>query len=110
MPTEHINLLVVVPPAAAPDRLVAMSERVVHLADATMFPAMLAELRATHPRLVAVFGDRTPALGVASSLFSAEIPFALLSGRIKNVNLVDGLVEGSPDEINPLRRAEVKGV
>jgi hypothetical protein len=78
-PTDDIDVLVVVPPSAAPDGLVARSTRVVHLADAAVSTAMLAELCARLPRLIGVFGEGTPAVAVASSIYCAGLPLVLFA-------------------------------
>jgi hypothetical protein len=80
-PYDEIDVLVVVPPSSAPPGLVARSRRVVHLADAdSVVPtAMLAELRASLPGLVGIFGEHSPAVAVASSIYSAGLPLVLFA-------------------------------
>jgi hypothetical protein len=80
-PTDEIDVLVVVPPSAAPFGLVARSKRVVHLADAdaAVPTEMLAQLRASLPGLVGIFGERSPAVGVASSIYSAGLRLVLFA-------------------------------
>ena len=79
MPIAHIDVLVTVPPAEPPHWLVARSRRVVTLAEATLPPATLAELRARIPRLVAVFGDGGPAVAAAVKVHDAGIPLVLVT-------------------------------
>jgi hypothetical protein len=80
-PTDEIDVLVVVPPSAAPSGLVARSRRVVHLADAdaAVPTAMLAQLSASLPGLVGVFGERSPAVAVASSIYGAGLRLVLFA-------------------------------
>jgi hypothetical protein len=89
-PYDEIDVLVVVPPSSAPSGLVARSRRVVHLADAdSVVPtAMLAELRASLPALVGIFGERSPAVAVASSIYSAGLPLVLFADE--PVNAISG--------------------
>jgi len=81
LPTDDIDVLVVVPPSAAPNGLVAPSARVVHLADAVVCTAMLVELQARLPRMVGVFGEGTPAVAVASTIYSAGLPVVLFAAE-----------------------------
>jgi hypothetical protein len=80
-PADEIDILVVVPPSAAPSGLVARSRRVVHLADAdaAVPTAMLAQLRASLPGLVGIFGERSHAVVVASSIYSAGLRLVLFA-------------------------------
>jgi cystathionine beta-synthase len=79
MPIAHIDVLVTVPPAPPPHWLVARSKRVVHLPEATLPPATLAELRARIPRLVAVFGEGPAMAAVAAHVHDAGIPLVLFT-------------------------------
>jgi cystathionine beta-synthase len=79
MPIAHVDVLLTVPPAEAPRWLVARARRIVPLAEASMPPATLAELRARIPRLVVVFGDGAPAVAVATQVHDAGLPLVLLS-------------------------------
>jgi hypothetical protein len=78
-PYKEIDVLVVVPPSAAPSGLKARSRRIVHLADADsgVPSAMLSDLRASVLGLVAIFGERSPAVAVASSIYSVGLPLVL---------------------------------
>ena len=79
MPIAHVDVLLTVPPAEAPRWLVARARRIVPLAEGSMPPATLAELRARIPRLVVVFGDGAPAVAVATQVHDAGLPLVLLS-------------------------------
>ena len=79
MPIAHIDVLVNVPPAEPPYWLTARSRRVVSLAEPVMPPAILAEVRARIPRLVAVFGTGAPTATVANRLHDAGIPLVVVT-------------------------------
>jgi cystathionine beta-synthase len=94
MPLPHLDVLVVVAPAAAPYPLVARSERVLHLDDGSVPESTLAELRAAIPRLVGVLGEGAEGAAVASTLQGAGLPVVLLS---EDPGVAPGV------EVHPLR-------